>query len=242
MKKILISFILILLIISFGLLSYKVEAEDVNIELSLTPTATINLGDKNTVELTLSLGEFTGIEGNPTLGYEAVLDYDENLIEQVTVQELNGWDVDYVESTKKILGTVDSAEPNKDITKIVITLKQDIEETTLTEVKLNDILLTNDENDFEFNLTSKINIQVPKPEPKKEENKAGENKAGITNTNPDNANSGKPTTTIVSGTDSTLSEKEIPKAGIGNIILIVVIIIAIIGLFSFIRYKTIKIK
>ena len=118
MKKILISFILILLIISFGLLSYKVEAEDVNIELSLTPTATVNLGDKNTVELTLSLGEFTGIEGNPTLGYEAVLDYDENLIEQVTVQELNGWDVDYVESTKKILGTVDSAEPNKDITKM----------------------------------------------------------------------------------------------------------------------------
>lgn len=217
MEKAIIIFITIILAILVGVNSY---AADVNIELNLTGPTTIVQDDK-TITLTLSLGNFTGIADNCVLGYEAKLEYDKNIFESVTVNGLNGWTSNYSDSTKILIGDVSSAKGNTKITEIVLTLKEGVQPTT-TDIKLNNIIVTNDENDFEYNKTVTVTIQ----------GKQIEEVTNNTTVNPENTTSNNKITTLGKNTDATTASKKIPATGTGMTIIVGIIILMIIVLTS----------
>ena len=230
-NKIIMIILIIAMILTIGTISSFAEGE-ANIELKLNGQTTIN-EDTKTVELTLSLGDFTGVEDGATLGYQATLEYDENMFQSVEVEGLNGWTANYESSTKVLLGDVDRANPNTDITKITLTLKDDVQPGTEGKVQINNILLTDGNNDFTFNkeVTVKMEEEVTTPVEDDNTNNSGNNGNATNNNSSINANISNNAGMQSENTDNTtVQATRLPNTGIENIILvaIAVTIVAII--------------
>lgn len=230
-NKIIMTILIIAMILTIGTISSFAEGE-ANIELNLNGQTTIN-EDAKTVELTLSLGDFTGVEDGATLGYQATLEYDENMFQSVEVEGLNGWTANYESSTKVLLGDVDRANPNTDITKITLTLKDDVQPGTEGKVQINNILLTDGNNDFTFNkeVTVKMEEEVTTPVEDDNTNNSGNNGNATNNNSSINANISNNAGMQSENTDNTtVQATRLPNTGIENIILvaIAVTIVAII--------------
>lgn len=230
-NKIIMTILIIAMILTIGTISSFAEGE-ANIELNLNGQTTIN-EDTKTVELTLSLGDFTGVEAGATLGYQATLEYDENMFQSVEVEGLNGWTANYESSTKVLLGDVDRANPNTDITKITLTLKDDVQPGTEGKVQINNILLTDGNNDFTFNkeVTVKMEEEVTTPVEDDNTNNSGNNGNATNNNSSINANISNNAGMQSENTDNTtVQATRLPNTGIENIILvaIAVTIVAII--------------
>lgn len=230
-NKIIMTILIIAMILTIGTISSFAEGE-ANIELNLNGQTTIN-EDAKTVELTLSLGDFTGVEDGATLGYQATLEYDKNMFQSVEVEGLNGWTANYESSTKVLLGDVDKANPNTDITKITLTLKDDVQPGTEGKVQINNILLTDGNNDFTFNkeVTVKMEEEVTTPVEDDNTNNSGNNGNATNNNSSINANISNNAGMQSENTDNTtVQATRLPNTGIENIILvaIAVTIVAII--------------
>ena len=230
-NKIIMTILIIAMILTIGTISSFAEGE-ANIELNLNGQTTIN-EDAKTVELTLSLGDFTGVEDGATLGYQATLEYDKNMFQSVEVEGLNGWTANYESSTKVLLGDVDKANPNTDITKITLTLKDDVQPGTEGKVQINNILLTDGNNDFTFNkeVTVKMEEEVTTPVEDDNTNNSGNNGNATNNNSSINANISNNAGMQSGNTDNTtVQATRLPNTGIENIILvaIAVTIVAII--------------
>lgn len=230
-NKIIMTILIIAMILTIGTISSFAEGE-ANIELNLNGQTTIN-EDTKTVELTLSLGDFTGVEDGATLGYQATLEYDENMFQSVEEEGLNGWTANYESSTKVLLGDVDRANPNTDITKITLTLKDDVQPGTEGKVQINNILLTDGNNDFTFNkeVTVKMEEEVTTPVEDDNTNNSGNNGNATNNNSSINANISNNAGMQSENTDNTtVQATRLPNTGIENIILvaIAVTIVAII--------------
>lgn len=230
-NKIIMIILIIAMILTIGTISSFAEGE-ANIELKLNGQTTIN-EDTKTVELTLSLGDFTGVEDGATLGYQATLEYDKNMFQSVEVEGLNGWTANYESSTKVLLGDVDKANPNTDITKITLTLKDDVQPGTEGKVQINNILLTDGDNDFTFNkeVTVKMEEEVTTPVEDDNTNNSGNNGNATNNNSSINANISNNAGMQSGNTDNTtVQATRLPNTGIENIILvaIAVTIVAII--------------
>ncbi len=230
-NKIIMTILIIAMILTIGTISSFAEGE-ANIELNLNGQTTIN-EDAKTVELTLSLGDFTGVEAGATLGYQATLEFDENMFQSVEVEGLNGWTANYESSTKVLLGDVDRANPNTDITKITLTLKDDVQPGTEGKVQINNILLTDGNNDFTFNkeVTVKMEEEVTTPVEDDNTNNSGNNGNATNNNSSINANISNNAGMQSGNTDNTtVQATRLPNTGIENIILvaIAVTIVAII--------------
>ena len=230
-NKIIMTILIIAMILTIGTISSFAEGE-ANIELNLNGQTTVNK-DTKTVELTLLLGDFTGVEAGATLGYQATLEFDENMFQSVEVEGLNGWTANYESSTKVLLGDVDKANPNTDITKITLTLKDDVQPGTEGKVQINNILLTDGNNDFTFNkeVTVKMEEEVTTPVEDDNTNNSGNNGNATNNNSSINANISNNAGMQSGNTDNTtVQATRLPNTGIENIILvaIAVTIVAII--------------
>lgn len=250
MKKIFLS-VLSLIIISICQISY---AQGGNIPINLKGKNEIKQEEK-AIALTLSLGEFNGAPENAVMGYETVLDYKEDIFTSVTVEGLNGWHAEYNDTTKRLIGDTTSGSLNKDIAKITLTLKEDIEieNKITTTVSLKEGLFSmNDDEQYDTEFEKNIEISIlPKDkeqetpeqkepteedkkneEEKKEEPKEEKNK---------NNNDSKPTKNEKQNEDKTTASKVLPKTGIKTIA-ITVVLISIAGIIFLIKYKKIQIK
>lgn len=230
-NKIIMTILIIAMILTIGTISSFAEGE-ANIELKLNGQTTIN-EDTKTVELTLSLGDFTGVEDGATLGYQATLEYDKNMFQSVEVEGLNGWTANYESSTKVLLGDVDKANPNTDITKITLTLKDDVQPGTEGKVQIKNILLTDGDNDFSFNKEVTVKMEEETTTPAEDDNtNNSENNGNATKNNSSiNANIANNAGMQSGNTDNTtVQATRLPNTGIENIrlVAIAVTIVAII--------------
>ena len=230
-NKIIMTILIVAMILTIGTISSFAEGE-ANIELNLNGQTTVNK-DTKTVELTLLLGDFTGVEAGATLGYQATLEFDENMFQSVEVEGLNGWTANYESSTKVLVGDVDKANANTDITKITLTLKDDVQPGTEGKVQINNILLTDGNNDFTFNkeVTVKMEEEVTTPVEDDNTNNSGNNGNATNNNSSINANISNNAGMQSENTDNTtVQATRLPNTGIENIILvaIAVTIVAII--------------
>lgn len=237
-KKILITTILFSVIL--GTFCFCL-AEEKNIQLNLGGTTTIEKGTEK-VELILSLGSFTGIEEDVPLGYQAQLVYDNSMFSSVQVEGLNGWSGDYQNNI--ITGDIAKAKSNVNIAKITLTIKEGLTVGTQGKVNLNEIILTAGEEDT-FNLEKEITIKIVEPEPEPDpdpEPNPDPNPDPAPEQEKENENKQPVVTQKENKQDKTTSAKKLPAAGNENKIAILVISLVSIGIISYIRYKSIKLK
>ena len=252
MKKIIsIIFMIIILVVT----TTNVNATDEqakNIELNVSGQTTIE-SDVKTVDLTVSLGNFTGISENIVLGYQTTLEYDTNMFESVAVEGLNGWTATYSPDTNILIGDTQNARANTNITKITLTLKDGVEAGTSGTINLRNIELTDETNDFTYNRTITVRIE--------EESNPGDNTNTIqdntTNTNEQNQTGNSVINNNVSATntsnsasslnrtnssnvDNTTATKVIPKAGMTNILIIGICVVIVAGIIFKIKSRKIK--
>ena len=183
------------------------------------------------ITIKISLGDITEITEAKPMGYEAILEYDENIFENVTVKGLNDWTASYSDATKRIIGDTDVGKENTEITEITLQLKDDYELNEDEEiiVKLNDILISDDDL-FELTFNKSVSFKVIKSQ--EEDNNTQNEIDNNETTNNDETNE----------TDNTItSESKLPKTGLRSII-IGIIVFSIFAVIFIIKYKNIELK
>ncbi len=232
MKKILVSSIIILIILSIAISSYAVEVggdtqEEVTPKIEVKFKAAEN-NNENTIKLVLSLGKFTAIKENAMIGYEAKLNYEEEIFETVEAKDvkgLNGWTATYSPITKAIIGDPIVGKEDTEIAEITLTLKEGVE-TEKATVSLTDFLLSDDDENelYTTDLPIEITIKSQEPEPQPQPN---------TPNGTSGANDETQSTTKSPADTTTATASRLPKAGYTIIIISIIAIICIaIGTIS----------
>lgn len=229
-KRTLTMVLVIILMLTIGTV-HSLATSDANIEMNVQGQTTINSTD-DTVELILSLGNFTEVEEGQPLGYQGTITYDEDVFEGITVEGLNGWTVNYEDSTKVFMGEIDVATANTQIAKITLTLKDGLTSPTTGKIQFNNILLTDGTNDFTFN--REVTITVAEEE--NSENNENTIEQETTNTIVNNNN----TSIQANNTDTTVANQILPSAGVKNVIIISIIAIIILAIIFKIKSRKIK--
>ncbi len=179
--KVLTSVIICFIVIT---LSARVNANTANYDITITaPSTTIDMNTQKEVTMYLKLTEF--ISTDTMLGYEAVLEYDENVFSSVTVTGMNDWigtsssnDVYNVE-TKKLVSTTGNAKQGNNIAKLVFTIKEEIE-PQITQISIKDLLISTGSEDetssegatktISFHLQKQQEQPIPDEQPEEDNN------------------------------------------------------------------------
>lgn len=143
----------------------------------------------------------------PTLGYEAVLEYDNNVFESVTIESLNNWnDVEYYESTGKILATTKNAKANTKIAQITLKLKSNanVEKTTIL---LKNMIVSDGKSTITLNPSIEFNFE------KGDDTQNNSGDASSNNVNNPSGNTNNSTTTTDDGQKDTNSQPSTPSNG-----------------------------
>ncbi len=154
MKIIMKVFVIILIIFSIMCSSIVYAADNVNINMNITGNTKLQTNQKS-LTLTISLGEFENIQSGKVLGFEGILNCSEGVFKNITAKGLNGWNIEYKDSTKKIIGDVAEAKPNTTIGTVTFELNNNVNGTN-PKIEFKDILLTDGTNDFTINKTFNI--------------------------------------------------------------------------------------
>lgn len=205
--------------------------------VGMTLSSNSKLKAGNTVTVTMSLGNIDAGNGIDTITAE--LNYDKNVFETVETSNLiasNSWTPTYASSTN-MLTAVKNSKVTKGETVLTITLKVkstlSVKSTTVT---LKDIVVSGGRvqdggtGDINVNNAS-VTINADSDAISKNENTIS-NTTTTTNTT---TNTTKQNTTLK---DNTVTKKTtLPKTGIEQGGVIAIVVIAIVGTFSYVLYK-----
>ena len=206
-----------------------------SVGMSLSSNSKLKAGD--TVTVTMSLGNIDAGNGIDTITAE--LNYDKNVFETVETSNLiasNSWTPTYASSTN-MLTVLKNSKVTKGETVLTITLKVkstlSVKSTTVT---LKDIVVSGGRvqdggtGDISVNNAS-VTINADSDAISKNENTIS-NTTTTTNTT---TNTTKQNTTLK---DNTVTKKTtLPKTGIEQGGVIAIVVIAIVGTFSYVLYK-----
>lgn len=206
-----------------------------SVGMSLSSSSKLKAGD--TVTVTMSLGNIDAGNGIDTITAE--LNYDKNVFETVETSNLiasNSWTPTYASSTN-MLTVLKNSKVTKGETVLTITLKVkstlSVKSTTVT---LKDIVVSGGRvqdggtGDISVNNAS-VTINADSDAVSKNENTIS-NTTTTTNTT---TNTTKQNTTLK---DNTVTKKTtLPKTGIKQGGVIAIVVIAIVGTFSYVLYK-----
>ena len=257
MKKVM-SLIIVFLLILMQIEAVNAVTEDTSgtasAEVTLTTPTKLEQNTK-TFTSVIYIGNIQNLGDNDydkVVAYSATLGFDANIIESVKVEGKNGWSASYTNGA--IVANTDNISPNQDMLEITFTLKDKITANqiniSLTNARIsNSGTLTQDLSNITKTISIETQAETPNNENKNETTKNEVANNETTNTNSKNNNTKNETRTTNSlnaiSTNTTASARKVtslPKAGLENTIIIAVIILAIIGIFSAIRTKSIKTK
>lgn len=225
--KVITSVIVIAMII---MISTMVSAYSVGINLS--SSSKLKAGE--TVTVTVNLGTIDAGNGINTITAE--LSYDKNVFETLATSNItanNEWTPTYAANTNMLtLTKASKVKTGESVLTINLKVKNTISVNSTT-INLGDIVVSGGKvqdggtGDIDVNSTS-ITINA--------------NSSATTTTEPTNTNTStqtnsttKKNTTIKDNTVTT--KKTLPKTGIGQYSIIAILVIAIVGIFSYILYK-----
>ena len=239
MKKLIVFLFIIstLIVVSFSTVmavSPETTESNADVEISLEGEDAIIQGTESFI-VNLKLGKFTNLEENKVMGFEATLDYSEDLFESVKVTQQNGWKVTYNVDSKKIVGTVDESKEDIVIAQIEFVLKEGVEIGTTGKVSLLNLNISDDNNlDKTIEELSKDNITLTEAPVETSPSSSPDAEEEETKT---------PTkTTDSTKKDNTVSSMILPKAGMTALIIGLIVLVSLIGIGVYVRFKTIKIK
>ena len=258
MKKTTVMMSILLLTISiFSITHVWASVEDsCNVTIQ-TDKAEINKTQKQ-VKIAIRLDSY---EGDGTLGYEGKLEYDTNIFESVSITSLNNWETaSYEASTGMFLSTTTVAKAGTQVAQITLNLKDNIT-ATKTQVKVTGLTFSDGDTQktFEKILTYAFPYNESEGQPNTDNENNNESSNEISNeimnseinvvtnqiTNSETKNTIQ-NITIESITaenrDQTTASTTIPQTGGGSTWIIAFIVIGIVGIGAYIRYRSIPLK
>ncbi len=261
MKKVM-SLIIVFLLILMQIEAVNAVTEDTSgtasAEVTLTTPTKLEQNTK-TFTSVIYIGNIQNLGDNDydkVVAYSATLGFDANIIESVKVEGKNGWSASYTNGA--IVANTDNISSNQEMMQLTFTLKDNISANQIN-ISLTNARISNSGTLAQdlSNITKTIAIETQTEEPNDDnKNETANNQVNettnneVTNTasknNSTTNNSTKTTNSLNAiSTNTTASARKVtslPKAGLENTIIIAVIILAIIGIFSAIRTKSIKTK
>lgn len=238
MKKIVSIILIMLSIICINLKSLAL-GEDSSIKVGFSMT---NIS-KNEMKVKMSLSEFTNVPEDSVMTATMTLEYDTSLIESVEVVGKNNWKATIEPTTKRVILETDKSKANTDIAEFVFTTSKEatIEKLNKSKVVLKDINISDGENLDQFEKDKEFKFTL------KEENNNSNNTNQNTNTNTNqnttntnNISTNTKKNTITANKQNTLAPTKLPAAGIKNLIILSIVIIAIATVIFKIKSRKIK--
>lgn len=194
---------------------------------------------KHQVVVTLATGTLTEIPQDSILGFQAQLEYDTEVFDAVKFEASTGWNAPVYDNTTKklIVDGSSAAKANTSILKIVLDVKEGVK-SQKTQIALKQILFANEDTSINVaNQTIEVNIV----EVSDNQNAVNNTTTGKNNTIDVTATGNKVVSNNTTTTGAT-TKTSLPKAGIIDVAVWGVVILTIISIVSYLRYRTIKIK
>lgn len=248
MKKIVSIILIILSIICINLNALAVE-EDSSIKVGFSMT---NMS-KNEMKVKMSLSEFKNVPENSVMTATMTLEYDTSLIESVEVVGKDNWKATIESTTKRVILETDKSKANTDIAEFIFTTNKNatIENLNKSKILIKEINISDGENLDQFDVDKEFEFSL-----KEENNNSNSNNQNMntntntnanTNINQSNTNGNKISNstdskknTISGNKQNTFAQTKLPAAGIKNLIILSIVIIAIATIIFKIKSRKIK--
>ncbi len=261
MKK--IAMIGTLLLISIFSITYVWASVEENCNVSLQTDKTEISKTQEQVKITISLDSY---DGDGTLGYEGKLEYDTNIFESATITSLNDWETaNYETTTGMFLSTTTSAKAGTQVAQITLDLKENVTAIS-TQVKITGLTFSDGdtqktfEETFDYSFPYNKAEEQPDTNPDMDNENTNEATNQITNSTINIVTNQMVNETINTGErniivqnitvesitttnrDQSTATTTIPQTGSGLGWMIALIVIGIIGVGAYIRYRSIPLK
>lgn len=246
MKKIVSIILLILFIICININVLAVtEDSSVKVKFSVTNMS------KNEMKVKMSLAEFTNVPEASVMTATMTLDYDASLIESVQVVGKDNWKATLEPTTKRVILETDKSKANTDIAEFIFTTNKNatIEKLNKSKILIKEINISDGENldqfdadkEFEFSLKEENNNSNSNNQNTNTNTNTSTNtNKNITNGNNISTNTNSKKNTITGNKQNTLAPTKLPAAGIRNLIILSIVIIAIVTIIFKIKSRKIK--
>lgn len=240
MKKIVSIILIILSIICINLNALAVE-EDSSIKVGFSMT---NMS-KSEMKVKMSLSEFKNVPENSVMTATMTLEYDTSLIESVEVVGKDNWKATIESTTKRVILETDKSKANTDIAEFIFTTNKNatIEELNKSKIVIKDINISDGENLDQFERNKEFKFTLKEENNNLNNNNQNTNTNTNTNQNTTNTNNISTNTkknTITGNKHNTLAPTKLPAAGIKNLIILSIVIIAIATIIFKIKSRKIK--
>ena len=252
MKKV-VSIILFIILVIVSLNVKAVSENGSTVNMSFTKTV-----EEDKVIITIKLGEFVSVEENSVMAASMTLDFDNNVISEVSGTSSNNWDITIQKNTKRVLLETDSAKPNTEIAKITFNINRNASKgksrVGLKEINIAESSSGLDENYNDQTVSFSVNEETPTNpggngnevtgENNTVNNATGNNTVGNNSTgngiNQTTNNSSNRTNSIVGNRNNTIATGRLPDTGIQNILIIAIVVTAICIVIFKIKSRKIK--
>ena len=152
MKKLLICFFSIILILSSAIISY---ADSLSCSVGIVCNSTKISKNTKKIEIQVNLDSYNG---DGTLGYEGKIEYDSNVFESVTIKQAENWEaVSYEVQTGKFVSTTTNAKVGN-VATIVLKVKEGVTANT-TDVVITNLTFSDGESTIMLNKTITFSIE-----------------------------------------------------------------------------------
>lgn len=156
MKQVTKAKIFLFILIILGLIMTRVNAASVSIKAEPDTTAILT---NNIAYVNLSLTDFSDIEESDTMAVSGSIDYDKTIFKNVEMEALNGWVCEFNNENGKFVADTGSASENQIIARFKLTIEDNVSVFN-TQVKFNNISITNNDNLDVNNLKLTVNIRT----------------------------------------------------------------------------------
>lgn len=248
MKKIVSIILLILSIICINI-NVLAATGDSSVKVKFAVT---NMS-KNEMKVKMSLAEFTNVPEASVMTATMTLEYDTSLIEKVEVVGKDNWKATLEPTTKRVILETDKSKANTDIAEFIFTTNKNatIEKLNKSKILIKEINISDGENldqfdadkEFEFSLkeeNNNSNSNNQNTNTNTNTNTSTNTNQNITNGNNISTNTNSKKNTITGNKQNTLAPTKLPAAGIRNLIILSIVIIAIVTIIFKIKSRKIK--
>lgn len=200
--------------------------------------------EKQSSKMVIEYGllNFVEVEEGQAMVITMTLDYDTSVISSVQAQGIGNWSASFEEGTKRLVLETNSGKANTGVVQLTFNINQSATiNSSNNKITLSDINISEGENldKYDENHTFEISLNND------EENGGNTAKPG-NNTNTANSNGSQngstnsKTNSISGNVDKTVAKNQLPKAGLKNIAIIAIVVIAVAVVIFKIKSRKIK--
>ena len=236
MKKIVSIVLFILIICTILNVNASAPTSDVGVY------ANVKEQSSNKMVIEYGLLNFVEVEEGQAMVITMTLDYDTSVISSVQAQGIGNWSASFEEGTKRLVLETNSGKANTGVVQLTFNINQSATiNSSNNKITLKDINISEGENldKYDENHTFEISLNND------EENggntaKPGNNTNTANNNGSQNGSTNSKTNSISGNVDKTVAKNQLPKAGLKNIAIIAIVVIAVAVVIFKIKSRKIK--